>query len=54
MKRLSRYRKAIAALVVPLAVYFGARYGLKLDAVQIAALTTVLTGAAVSQVPNGG
>lgn len=49
---ISRYRKAIAAVVVPVAVFVAARYGFDMPAEMVAALTTLIAGATVYAVPN--
>lgn len=50
---LAAYRKAIAAIVVPIVVYFAMKHGLDLSAEQVAGVTTVISGAVVYAVPNG-
>jgi hypothetical protein len=49
---LSARRKAIAALVVPLAVFYAAKYGLNLTAEQAAGLGAILGGGVTYAVPN--
>lgn len=54
MKTLSKYRKAIAAVVVPILVAVAAKYGLALNDAIVAALTAAITGTVVVSVPNAG
>lgn len=50
---LSERRKAIAALIVPLAVFAATKWGLDMDDGMVAALTTIITGGVTYAVPNG-
>ena len=53
LKRWARARrKALAAVAVPVIVFVAARYGLSLDVEAVAALTALISGAVVHQVPN--
>ena len=49
---MNRYRKAVAAVVVPVVVWLAAKYGLELPVGWPEALTIVLTGGSVYAIPN--
>lgn len=51
---LNARRKAIAAIAVPVAVWWAAKHGLELDTEQAGALAVIISGGAVYAVPNKG
>ncbi len=52
MRFFDERKKAIAAFVVPIVVFYLARFGLPLTDEQCVALATIITGVVVHEVPN--
>lgn len=52
MKDFQKYNKALVALIAPIVVAIGARYGLELSPDEAGLLVALVTGLAVYLVPN--